>query len=400
MVDETSVFNRTPQSERIHIALFGRRNVGKSTLMNKLTRQPISLVSAVAGTTTDPIAKPIEIWPIGACLIIDTAGWDDDGDLGELRVQRTKDVIHQTDIALIVTDGKKLNDDVEHIKTIRRTGLPYLVVFNIGLSDEHSADNKHIAKELGSEVVVVDALNGQGIDELISVITNIVPHRAPHSLTGKLATDGDTIVLVMPQDPQAPRGRLILPQVQTIRDLLDKQCITICCTPSKLTHVLAMLSSPPKLIITDSQVFGQVYAQRPADTALTSFSVLMAAAKGNINHLIAGAQAIDRLTTSSRVLIAEACTHAPLPEDIGREQIPRLLRKRVGDSLQIDVVTGRDFPQDLSSYHLVIHCGACMFNRQMMMSRINMAQQQGIPITNYGIAIAHMQGILDKVAIP
>ena len=395
-------FNRTPQSERLHIALFGRRNAGKSSLINALTGQQIAIVSDEPGTTTDPVMKSMEILPLGPCVLIDTAGFDDSGKVGDLRTERTREVIKQTDIAIIVTDGISLNDEASWAAQLKQANVPYVAVLNkVDLMQEvPSTLLADIAKRLGCDVIPVSALNGTGLDQLRNTLAGLAPESGEQSLTGDLAHAGDTVLLVMPQDPQAPKGRLILPQVQTLRDLMDKGCIAICCTTEDIDRTLAALKEPPHLIITDSQVFDIVEQKKPAESLLTSFSVLMAAHKGDIRFFVRSAMAIDRLTEQSRVLITEACTHAPLAEDIGREKIPRMLRQRVGQGLTVDIVAGKDFPKDLTSYDLVIHCGACMFNRKFMLSRIDQCRRQGTPMTNYGITIAHVKGILDKVSLP
>ena len=397
-----NAFNRAPQSERLHIALFGRRNVGKSSLINALTGQHIALVSDVPGTTTDPVIKSMEILPLGPCVLIDTAGFDDSGKVGDLRTERTREVIKQTDIAILVTDGTSLDDEIAWTKLLKQADVPYVAVLNkvdlMGEVPSTLLDN--IAKRLGGEVIAVSALQGTGLDLLRQTLARLVPDQGKQSLTGDLAQAGDTVLLVMPQDPQAPKGRLILPQVQTLRDLMDKGCIAICCTTEDIDRSLAALREPPRLIITDSQVFDIVERKKPEGSLLTSSSVLMAAHKGDISYFTESATAIDRLTELSRVLIAEACTHAPLAEDIGREKIPRMLRKRVGEGLQIDIVAGKDFPEDLTSYDLIIHCGACMFNRRFMLQRVEQCRAQGVPMTNYGIAIAHLKGILQHVSLP
>ena len=394
--------NGTPQSERLHIALFGRRNVGKSSLINALTGQHIALVSDVPGTTTDPVIKSMEILPLGPCVLIDTAGFDDSGKVGDLRTERTREVIKQADIAILVTDGKTLDDEVAWASLLKQADVPYVAVLNkVDLMAEvPSALLDDIAKRLGCECIAVSALNGTGLDLLRQTLARLVPDQDKQSLTGDLAQAGDTVLLVMPQDPQAPKGRLILPQVQTLRDLMDKRCIAICCTTEDIDRTLTALKEPPHLIITDSQVFDIVEKKKPEGTLLTSFSVLMAAHKGDIRFFVRSALAIDRLTEQSRVLIAEACTHAPLAEDIGRVKIPRLLRQRVGDGLSIDIVAGKDFPEDVTSYDLVIHCGGCMFNSKFMLSRVMQCRRQGTPMTNYGITIAHLKGILEKVSLP
>ena len=394
--------NGTPRSERVHIALFGRRNVGKSSLINALTGQNTALVSDVPGTTTDPVIKSMEILPIGPCVLIDTAGFDDSGTVGDLRSERTRDVIRQADIALLVTDGATLDDEVAWATLLKQADVPYIAVLNkVDLLDETSPIlTNSIAKRLGCEVVAVSALKGTGLDLLRQTMARLMPDSEKHSLTGGLAKAGDTVLLVMPQDPQAPKGRLILPQVQTLRDLMDKGCTAVCCTTDDIDRTLASLREPPHLIITDSQVFDIVERKRPEGSLLTSFSVLMAAYKGDIYYFVESAKAIDRLTEQSRVLIAEACTHAPLAEDIGREKIPRMLRQRVGSGLQIDIVAGKDFPADVTGYDLVIHCGGCMYNRHFMLQRVEQCRLQEVPMTNYGITIAHVKGIIKNVSLP
>ncbi len=400
MVDNN--FNRAPRSERLHIALFGRRNAGKSSLINALTGQQTALVSDVPGTTTDPVMKSMEILPLGPCVLIDTAGFDDSGKVGDLRTERTREVIKQTDIAILVTDGSSLDDEATWATLLKQANVPFITVLNkVDLLEEvPSTLLEDMAKRLGCDVVPVSAINGTGLDTLRNTLAGLMPESEKQSLTGDLAHPGDTVLLVMPQDPQAPKGRLILPQVQTLRDLMDKRCIAICCTTDDIDSTLAALKEPPRLIITDSQVFDIVEKKKPEGSLLTSFSVLMAAHKGDIRFFVRSAMAIDRMTEQSRVLIAEACTHAPLAEDIGREKIPRMLRQRVGQGLTVDIVAGKDFPEDVTSYDLVIHCGGCMFNRKFMLSRVDQCRRQGTPMTNYGITIAHLKGILGKVSLP
>ncbi len=394
--------NSTPQSERLHIALFGRRNAGKSSLINALTGQQIALVSDMPGTTTDPVMKSMEILPLGPCVLIDTAGFDDTGKVGDLRVERTREVIKQTDIAIIVTDASSLDDEMRWAGLLKQANVPYVTVLNkVDLMKEvPSTLLADMAKRLGCDVIPISAQNGTGLEVLRQTLAGLMPESDKQSLTGSLAQKGDTVLLVMPQDPQAPKGRLILPQVQTLRDLMDKGCIAVCCTTEDIDSSLAALREPPRLIITDSQVFDIVEKKKPAGSLLTSFSVLMAAHKGDIRFFVRSAMAIDRMTEQSRVLIAEACTHAPLAEDIGREKIPRMLRQRIGQGLTVDIVAGKDFPEDVTSYDLVIHCGGCMFNRKFMLSRVEQCRRQGTPMTNYGITIAHIKGILDKVSLP
>ena len=398
------VFNKTPQSERVHIALFGRRNSGKSSLINALTGQQVALVSDVPGTTTDPVSKAMEILPIGPCVIIDTAGFDDVGKVGKLRIERTRQVIKQADIAIVVVaETGNLDMEISWTRMLKQANVPYLSVLNkVDLMSEAPSPTllNGIAKRLGCDVIPISALHGSGINLVRTTMAGLLPDSGDQSLTGNLARSGDTVMLVMPQDPQAPKGRLILPQVQTLRNLMDKGCIAVCCGTNDIDRTLASLREPPRLIITDSQVFDVVEEKKPQDSLLTSFSVLMAAHKGDINYFAQSAAAIDRLTDQSRVLIAEACTHAPLAEDIGREKIPRMLRGRAGQGLAVDIVAGKDFPDDVSGYDLVIHCGGCMFNRHFMLQRVEQCRAQGVPMTNYGIAIAQIKGILNKVVLP
>lgn len=398
------VFNKTPQSERVHIALFGRRNAGKSSLINALTGQQVALVSDVPGTTTDPVSKTMEILPIGPCVIIDTAGFDDVGKVGKLRIERTRQVIKQADIAIVVVaETGNLDMEISWTRMLKQANVPYLSVLNkVDLMSEAPSPTllNGIAKRLGCDVIPISALHGSGINLVRTTMAGLLPDSGDQSLTGNLARSGDTVMLVMPQDPQAPKGRLILPQVQTLRDLMDKGCIAVCCGTNDIDRTLASLREPPRLIITDSQVFDVVEEKKPQDSLLTSFSVLMAAHKGDIKYFAQSAAAIERLTDQSRVLIAEACTHAPLAEDIGREKIPRMLRGRAGQGLAVDIVAGKDFPDDVSGYDLVIHCGGCMFNRHFMLQRVEQCRAQGVPMTNYGIAIAQIKGILNKVVLP
>ncbi len=398
------VFNKTPQSERVHIALFGRRNAGKSSLINALTGQQVALVSDVPGTTTDPVSKAMEILPIGPCVIIDTAGFDDVGKVGKLRIERTRQVIKQADIAIVVVaETGNLDMEISWTRMLKQANVPYLSVLNkVDLMSEAPSPTllNGLAKRLGCDVIPISALHGSGINLVRTTMAGLLPDSGDQSLTGNLARSGDTVMLVMPQDPQAPKGRLILPQVQTLRNLMDKGCIAVCCGTNDIDRTLASLREPPRLIITDSQVFDVVEEKKPQDSLLTSFSVLMAAHKGDINYFAQSAAAIERLTDQSRVLIAEACTHAPLAEDIGREKIPRMLRGRAGQGLAVDIVAGKDFPDDVSGYDLVIHCGGCMFNRHFMLQRVEQCRAQGVPMTNYGIAIAQIKGILNKVALP
>lgn len=393
--------NDTPRADRLHIAIFGRRNSGKSSLINALTGQEIALVSQHAGTTTDPVYKSMEMHPVGPVVFIDTAGFDDEGELGTKRVALTKKVIAKTDVALLLFEEGNMDSERAWMEMLADAGVPVIPVVN--KSDEFDRDMlcEKVQMVFGKVPYLVSAATGDGVEYLKKAIAEAVPEDYRQTIViEKLAKTGDTVLLVMPQDIQAPKGRLILPQVQTIRELLDGKCTVVCTTADGLERALASLAGDPELIVTDSQCFAQVYAAKPAGSMLTSFSVLFAAYKGDIDEFVAGAQAIGRLDESSRVLIAEACTHAPLTEDIGREKIPAMLRKRYGQGLKIDVVSGSDFPKSLEGYDLVIHCGACMFNRKHVLSRVEAARAAGVPITNYGVTIAYVNGILDKIDLP
>lgn len=399
----------TPNANRLHIALFGRRNSGKSSLINALTGQDTALVSDTPGTTTDPVSKAMEIQGIGPCLFIDTPGFDDEGELGEMRIGRTLKAIEKTDIALLfcgdempVPNGSSIQymaEELHWIQHLKEKNIPTILLLNkIDIRSNISELATQIEQQCHIRPLLVSAKERTGMKLIRQAILEKLPADfGQQSITGKLVAENDLVLLVMPQDIQAPKGRLILPQVQTIRELLDKKCLIATCTTDKLTETLQALTRPPKLIITDSQVFKTVYELKPEESKLTSFSVLFAGYKGDIHYYVESAAAIDRLTESSRILIAEACTHAPLSEDIGRVKLPRLLRKRIGEGLQIDLVAGTDFPQDLTPYSLIIHCGACMFNRKYVLNRIERAREQNIPMTNYGVAIAFLSGILDRI---
>lgn len=392
----------TPRANRPHIALFGRRNTGKSSLINALTGQEIALVSPVAGTTADPVYKSFELRGVGPVVFVDTAGLDDVGPLGELRAEKTRQAMEKADLAVLVLTGPA-KEELPWLEALRAKKIPVVAVLNqCDTAQDLPALQAATAQSLGGmDVLAVSAKTGQGIDQLRQALAQAIPADFWElSITGGLAQPGDLVLLVMPQDLQAPKGRLILPQVQTIRELLDKKCAVMSCTADCLETTLAALARPPKLIITDSQVFPAVWQAKPPESLLTSFSILFAGYKGNISAFWAGAQAIDRLTEDSVVLVAEACAHAPTTEDIGREKLPRLLRQRVGQGLSFVFVRGNDFPKDLSPYDLILHCGACMFNRRHVLGRIAQAQEQGVPICNYGVALAHLAGILDKVCHP
>ena len=391
----------TPRAERLHIGLFGKRNSGKSALLNALTNQEVAVVSSVAGTTTDPVYKSMELHGIGPCVFIDTAGFDDEGKLGNLRIEQTLRAVERTDIALMICTDSNIEQEIQWSNRLKDKKIPIIWILNKSdILENAEAEMLAIEQKTGQVPLLVSGRLKQGIESIRRNIQDKMPDENQQtSILGKLVKSGDVVMLVMPQDIQAPKGRLILPQVQTIRELLDRKCIVMSCTTDKLTETLQALANPPQLIITDSQVFKTVYEKKPEATKLTSFSVLFARYKGDIDYFIQGANTIEQLTESSKVLIAEACTHAPLKEDIGRVKIPRLLRTRIGSGLQIDIVSGTDFPQDLSGYDLIIHCGACMFNRKYVLNRVNSAKEQHIPMTNYGVTIAYLAGILDKITI-
>lgn len=444
--------------ERTHIGIFGKRNAGKSSIINMLTNQEVSIVSPLPGTTTDPVTKPIEINGIGACVFIDTAGYDDAGEIGAMRVTKTKQVLQRCDISLfvipttIIDNREELNKAAEWYKLISERTARTIVVINefsensdsgdcgSEKSDSDCGDNsgsnggdnsgsnggvkrefengksskcdisidiktenyikavsETILKGTKAEIVIVNARKGEGKEELLRVLGHIKERTEEHKIVTHLVKPGDVVLLVMPQDIQAPAGRLILPQVQTIRELLDDKCIVVSCTTENFKRTLTALVTPPSLIVTDSQAFKEVYENKPTESRLTSFSVLFAQWKGDINTFIQGAQALSTLNDSSRILIAEACSHAPLAEDIGREKIPALIHKTISKNIKIEIVSGHDWPENLETYDLIIHCGACMLSRQQVINRIKEAEKINKKITNYGVCIAYLNNILDKI---
>lgn len=399
--------NEVPNANRLHIGIFGKTNSGKSSLLNIITGQSTSIVSDVAGTTTDVVYKAMEINPLGPCVLMDTAGLEDNTALGAQRLEKTQLAMDKADVAIIVfpADGRQdFASEMQLLARFRQKNIPVLCLIN-DFSDNREAVSDLQArlaerlKDSKIKAVVADCSHGGNIDELRMALSSLMPEDFDTEyITGRLVAEDDVVLLVMPQDIQAPKRRLILPQVQTIRELLDRKCLVISVTADKYQQALSQLKAAPKLIITDSQVFKYVYEHKPAESRLTSFSVLFAAYKGDLAYYIEGAKHIDRLTEKSKVLIAECCTHAPLQEDIGRVKIPALLRKRFGTKLQVDVVSGTDFPENLSTYDLVIQCGGCMFNRQFIMTRIEKAKAEAVPMTNYGITIAYLTGILDKIS--
>ena len=417
-----TTLNDTPSANRLHIGVFGKTNSGKPTLINACTGQEVAIASDIAGTTTDPVYKAMEIHPLGACTIIDTAGFDDASELGAKRVEKTKLAAEKTDVAVIVfaADGIDKKEEVDQLqetdsKTMEKhfaqelkwyhffkeKNTPVLLIINKADLGDAKALQEFLVKETNEHPLVVSAAKNEGIDRIKEALARKVPENFGERLiTGTLVGEEDLVMLVMPQDIQAPKGRLILPQVQTTRELLDKKCLIMSVTTDKFVAAVKQLVQPPKLIITDSQVFSYVYENKPKESMLTSFSVLFAAYKGDLPYYVEGAKQIDSLTEQSRVLIAECCTHAPLQEDIGRVKIPRMLKKRFGEGITVDHVSGTDFPQDLRGYDLIIQCGACMFNRKYVLSRIDHAKEQQVPMTNYGVTIAHLTGILPHVVMP
>ncbi|MEI6074331.1 MAG: [FeFe] hydrogenase H-cluster maturation GTPase HydF [Verrucomicrobiota bacterium] len=393
----------TPKSLRLQIAFFGRRNVGKSSLLNALTRQQVSIVSPVAGTTTDPVEKSMELLPLGPVLFIDTAGLDDTGELGALRVQKTRQVLERADLAVLVTEAGTWGDFEEAIlKELSARKTPQVVVFN---KIDATAPGAALPATLADQKILTvktSAVLGKGIMELRQALLDVAPPDFIDSpaILGDLVGPGEMAVLVVPIDKEAPKGRLILPQVQSIRDLLDSDAYCLVVKERELRRALDQLKTPPKLVVTDSQAFLKVAADTPRQVLMTSFSILMSRFKGDLLAQVEGTLAIERLREGDRVLIAEACSHHPIGEDIGRVKIPRWLTQYTGAKLRFEHSQGRDFPENLADYQLVVHCGACMWNRREMLSRILRCQQAGVPITNYGLTIAYSLGIFERALQP
>ena len=396
--------NETPRGERLHVAIFGRRNVGKSSLINALTGQDVSIVSEVKGTTTDPVSKAMELLPLGPVVIIDTPGLDDDGALGALRVQRTRDVLHRTDVALLVTDAEGGFGACERelVAAVREKKLPLAVVFNkADLAAPAEAALRDVAAQAQAPVHVVSAATGAGVEDLKLALARLVPEDdAKFRIVGDLLRPADVVVLVTPIDKAAPKGRLILPQQQTIRDVLEADAIAVVTKEFELRETLASLGRPPRLVVTDSQVFAKVAADVPPDVWLTSFSILFARYKGDLAELVRGAQAVEKLRDGDRILVAEGCTHHRQSDDIGTVKIPRWLRRHAGKELVFEHAAGLKYPRDLREYALVVHCGGCMLNRREMQWRLAQARAAGVPIVNYGVLIAHLQGILPRCLAP
>lgn len=392
----------TPRSNRLHIGLYGRRNAGKSSLINFITDQPLTIVSDVPGTTADPVLKSMELLPLGPVVLIDTAGLDDEGILGKMRVEKSKEMMSRTDLALLVISAatvQDLGEEKNWIAEFKEKKIPVLGVLN---QTDRVTNPEVLREELATcleiPMVMVSAKTGEGRSDLLMGIVDNAPNDFEKaSLIGDLLPKGAPVILVAPQDIQAPKGRLILPQVQTIRDLLDHDTMALTVKDSELTKLLSLLKEPPALVITDSQIFPKVRDAISPEIPLTSFSILMARAKGDLGVFVQGARKIASLTESSKVLIAEACTHHALEDDIGREKIPRWLREKIGKNLQVDHVQGMNFPENISEYDLIIHCGGCMFTRKQLMSRLIQAEAANAAITNYGVAIAALNGMLERV---
>ena len=389
--------NDTPRANRPHIAIFGRRNAGKSSLINAITGQDIALVSEQAGTTTDPVYKSMEILPLGPCVLIDTAGIDDEGTLGQLRVKKTRDVLEKSDLAILIIDPALgiSNFEKDLLHSFDQQGVPVLAILN--KIDLFTGEIVELEIELGLNLHPVSTLTGEGIEELKELIAQHTPSNyTQESIIGDLLSPGDLCLLVTPIDSAAPRGRLILPQVQTIRDILDHNAQALVVKETELPAALASLKQPPRLVITDSQAFKEVSALIDSSIPLTSFSILFARYKADLKSMMEGIKAVENLKPGDKVLIAEACTHHRQEDDIGTIKIPRLLEKQAGGKLEISWYSGSSYPEDLESYKLIVHCGACMLNRKQMLSRVRKAQEKNVPIVNYGVLLAYVNGILER----
>jgi [FeFe] hydrogenase H-cluster maturation GTPase HydF len=394
---------KEPKSFRLHIGIFGRRNSGKSSLLNAITRQSISIVSHVPGTTTDPVEKPMELLPIGPVLFIDTAGVDDTGDLGQMRIEKTKTIFDRTELAIVVaSEGQWTDFEDEILAQLDKRQIPAMIVFNKIDVASPSRDVLDQLAEKKHDVVLTNFIDGKGVDELREKLVENTPEDFMNTpaIVGNLVGANNMAVLVTPIDLEAPKGRIILPQVQTLRDLLDHDAYCLVVKEHQLKPALDNLKSKPALVVTDSQAFVKVAEDTPDDVPMTSFSILFARFKGDLNEFVNGALAIDSLKDGDKVLIAESCTHHPIGEDIGRIQIPRFLKEHTGVKLDIEITQGHDFPQDLAKYKLVIQCGGCMWNRKEMLSRIMHCRAAGVSITNYGIVIAYTHGIFERALRP
>jgi [FeFe] hydrogenase H-cluster maturation GTPase HydF len=392
-----------PKALRLHIGLFGRRNVGKSSLLNAITRQHVSIVSEVAGTTTDPVEKPMELLPLGPVLFVDTAGVDDEGALGELRMQRTRAVLERVDLGVLVTEASAWGAFEDGLLAeLARRSVPVVVAVNKTDARPLAAEERDQLRQKGSALVALSALTGDGVGDLREALLRLAPadHFDSRRIVSDLVPAGEIAVLVVPIDKEAPKGRLILPQVMAIRDLLDGESLALVAQDRELARALAALSRPPALVVTDSQAFLKVAADVPPGVPMTSFSILMARFQGDLAEQVRGTLAIERLAPGDDVLVAETCTHHPIGDDIGRVKIPRWLGQYTGASLRFTHVQGRDFPADLSPYRLVVHCGNCTGNRREMLSRIHRCREAGVPITNYGLTIAYSLGIFERALAP
>ena len=386
--------NKTNSGNRIHIGFFGKVNAGKSSIINAFAKRDISIVSDKKGTTTDPVYKSMEIKSLGPCLLMDTPGITDDTELGEKRLKRTEEVILKTDIAAVVVSDRDTSSEKELIKKFKDT--PVLILIN-KIDELSKEDIKKIRDDFSDfKVVEVSAIKNQGFDILLEELLKFKPKKEEKLFDG-LVKEKDLVLLVIPQDIAAPKNRLILPQVQAIRELLDKNAMVMMVKLEELSDILLILNKKPDLIVADSSVFLEVYEKKPADVKLTSFSVLFAKLKGDIDEYMRGVEALKKLNENSKILIAECCTHAPAEEDIGRIKIPNMIRKKVGKNLKVDVTSGSAFPENISDYDLIIQCGGCMLNSKNIKNRIKTAQEKSIPITNYGIFIAYFKGILEKI---
>ncbi|MBN1975738.1 MAG: [FeFe] hydrogenase H-cluster maturation GTPase HydF [Sedimentisphaerales bacterium] len=392
----------TPKSFRLHIGLFGRRNVGKSSLLNAITRQQVSIVSDIAGTTTDPVEKPMELLPLGPVLFIDTAGIDDAGILGQLRMQKTKNVFDRTDLGVLITDGLWGQYEIQILKEFQERKIPSLIVFN--KTDVNKPDTETVAslKKQNVTVVFTAASKSEGMPEFRQALLDNAPADFIENpaIAGDIVGPGNLAVLVVPIDKEAPKGRLILPQVQTIRDLLDSDSFCIVVKDRELKTALESLKKKPRLVVTDSQAFLKVAADTPPDIMMTSFSILYSRFKGDLIIQTLGAMMVEELKPGDKILIAEACSHHPIADDIGRVKIPRWLTQYVGGKLNIDFVQGHDLPDDISTYKLIINCGACMWNRRAMLSRLLKCRKANVPITNYGLVIAYSLGLFERALEP
>lgn len=392
-----------PKSLRLHIGIFGRRNVGKSSLLNAITRQQVSIVSDVAGTTTDPVEKPMELLPLGPVLFIDTAGIDDAGALGDLRTQKTRQVFDRTDLGVIVAEAGEWGEfENQIIGELNARSVPLIAVMNKCDLAEPAPEALARLREDKIPVVKTAAAKGTGILDFRQALLDSAPDEFINNpaILSDLVGPGEMAVLVVPIDKEAPKGRLIVPQVQSIRDLLDGDAFCMVVKERELKEALDRLTRPPRLVVTDSQAFLKVVADTPPEVKLTSFSILFARFKGNLTEMVTGASAVERLKPGDRVLIAEACSHHPIADDIGRVKIPRWLTQYVGGKLEFQTVQGHDFPADLSSYKLVVHCGACMISRREMLNRIMRCRKAHVPVTNYGLAIAYSLGIFERALGP